>query len=157
MDDLIIDSNGNLEYYTNVDDLDVGDSDSVEAVPDSTYYVYQSVPEEVEEYKDDSQAEDLNEEGKEEIKEVEEEDEEEEEKDVKEVQYVYIKSNSVSDNDVVNDNHSAETVSINAAQYLMETPLNEYKLTDSLLLIIILMGIFFGLVHIIRRSVFKWN
>lgn len=154
MDDLIIESNGNLEFYTNVDDFDVA-SDPIEAVPNSTYYVYQSVPEEVEEYKDLSQVEDLKEEDKEEIKEVEEE--EEEEKDVKEVQYVYIKSNSVSGNDVVNDNHSAETVSINAAQYLMDTPLNEYKLTDSLLLIIILMGLFFGLVHLIRRTVFKWN
>ena len=153
----MIESTGNLEFYKNVDDLDVDYPDPVEAVPDSTYYVYQSVPEKVEEYKEDSQVEDLIEEDKEEIKEEEVEKEEEEEKDVKEVQYVYIKSNSVSDNDVVNDNHSAETVIVNEAQYLIDTPLIEYNLTDSLLLIIILMGLFFGLVQIIRRSLLKWN
>lgn len=156
MDDLIIESNGNLEFYTNLDDLDV-DSNPVEAVPDTTYYVFQSVPEEVEEYKDDSQDEDLKEEDKEEIEEVEEEEEEEEVKDVKEVQYVYIKSDSVfSDNDI-NDNRSVETVSMNDIQYLIDTPLNEYRLTDSLITIIIFMGLFVGLIYCIKRTVFKWN
>ena len=161
MDDLIIESTGNIEYYTNVDDLNVDNPDPVDAVPDSTYYVYQSVPEEVEEYKEDIQGEDLKEEDKEEDKEeekeVEKEEEKEEENDVQEVQYVYIKSDSVLDDYDINNRNSSETVSVNDVQYLIDTPLNEYRLTDSLITIIIFMGLFVGMIYCIKRTVFKWN
>lgn len=167
MDEIIIEDNGSIEHYQNYsDNLDIiridpsgyeNNSQTIQETETYDTYVYTPVPEEVEEYKEGSHAADLIEEEKEEIKEEKLEEEEEEDKDVKEVQYVYIKSNSVSDNDVADDHNSVETVSMNTVQYIIDTPLNEYKLTDSLLLIIILMGLFFGLVHLIRRSVFKWN
>ena len=134
MDEIIIEDSCSIEHYQNYsDNLDIirkdpsGYEDNSQTIQESdTYdtYVYTSVPEEVENYKDDSHVEDLKEESNEEVEKVEEEEEEEEEEeDVKEVQYVYIKSNSVSGNDVVNDNHSAETVSVNTVQYLIDTPL----------------------------------
>lgn len=60
----------------------------------------------------------------------------------------YLSNNSVPYN-VLSDN----TVSNN----LINKPLSEYDLKESLLLFIILLGVSAGLVYIIHKSIFKWG
>lgn len=68
-------------------------------------------------------------------------------KDVKGV-YQYLSNNSVSDS-VLSDNSVSNNI--------INKPLSEYDLKESLLLFIALLGISAALVYIIHKSIFKWG
>lgn len=152
MNEIIFESNGNIEHFTDPEYLQ--EDPFIQEDP-----VIQEDPKNVE--KDiKEEFEDDQEEDQEEDQEKKEEKEEVKEDEDNEIQYVYIKSDPVyiSDDPGYRDNSEAVSiVSENDVQYLIDTPLNEYKLSDSLLLIIIMLILGYGLINLIKRSIFKWN
>ena len=89
-----------------------------------------------------------------------EEDQEEKEEDTenenREVQYIYIKSDPVSTGNDISDSNNNQTVGI-VSQNIIDTPLNEYDITNSLLVFMIVMFMGVGIIWLIKRSIFKWN
>ena len=140
---LLFESTGSIEYY-----------------PDPEYVQEDTpVPEEPKEEDQEQIIGDPEE--KEEVQEEEkEEDQEEKEEDPKnedrEVQYIYIKSYPVSVSDDIIDNNNSEAVGI-ISQNIIDTPLNEYDITNSLLVFMIVMFMGVGIIWLIKRSIFKWN
>lgn len=156
MNEIIFESSGNIEHFT---DMEYLQEDSL--LQDDTGVQENSVndqEEKIEDHEEDHE-EDHKEDQEEEQEEKEEKEEEKEDEDI-EIQYVYIKSDPVSISDDSGNNNNGEVVSIvsaNDVQYLIDTPLNEYKLSDSLLLIIIMLILGYGLISLIKRSIFKWS
>lgn len=63
-------------------------------------------------------------------------------------------------NDIVlyDRNVSINTISGNSvSQNIIDTPLNEYSLSDSLTVVLIVIFFTFGMITIIKRSLFKWT
>ena len=140
---LLFESTGSIEYYPDPENVQ-------EDTP---------VPEEPKE-EDQEQIVSDPEENQEQIVSDPEEDQEEKEEDTKnenrEVQYVYIKSNPVSLSDDIIDYNNNQTVGI-ISQNIIDTPLNEYDITNSLLVFMIVMFMGVGFIWLIKRSIFKWN
>ena len=60
----------------------------------------------------------------------------------------------VSDNDVVDN----QIVSVNSvSQNIIDTPIKDYTLTEQIIVLELAIGLFIGLIYIIKRSVFKWH
>ena len=60
----------------------------------------------------------------------------------------------VSDNNVADD----QIVSVNSvSQNIIDTPIKDYTLTEQIIVLELAIGLFIGLIYIIKRSVFKWR
>lgn len=126
------------------------------------YQIYDSVSEEVEEYTEPVVEEVEQVEQLEEVEEEQTEEEENEKNDNSESVRVYWPSDPknviVPVSDVTNDILNIESsVSVDNIRNIIDTPLNEYNITDSLLLLIFLCLFCWGLLNLIKRSIFKWN
>lgn len=156
MNEIIFESNGNIEHFTDTDNLQEFPVIQEDTLKEEEFVNDQE--EKIEDQEEEDQEED-QEEDKEEKEEKEEKEDVKEDED-NEVQYVYIKSDPVSISDDSGNSNNGEVVSLvsaNDVQYLIDTPLNEYKLSDSLLLIIIMLILGYGLISLIKRSIFKWS
>lgn len=60
-----------------------------------------------------------------------------------------VSNNNVTDNQIV----SLNTVS----QNIIDTPIKDYTLTEQIIVLELAIGLFIGLIFIIKRSVFKWR
>ena len=60
-----------------------------------------------------------------------------------------VSNNVTADNQIV----SMNTVS----QNVIDTPLKDYSLTEQIIVLELAIGLFIGLIYIIKRSVFKWR
>lgn len=136
--DILIESTGNIEAFENL-----------EAVPEFT-------PDQLQEDVIDEVIEEenfINEEDKIEEQNLIEEDEGENEEDGRDTQL----NNEVivpSGNDIINVyNYQTESLSRN----IIDTPLNEYSIEESLLLYIFLALFVSGFVILVRSSVLKWS
>lgn len=67
--------------------------------------------------------------------------------------FVCISGNDVTDNEIVHD-VSANTVSVNN---ILNTPINEYGLTDSMLAVFMVTGCIIGLILLMRKVIYKWS
>lgn len=146
---LVFDSTGSIEYYPDPENVEEDTSLQEESNEEDQEQTMLD-PEEKEEDQEQLIS-DLEE---------KEEDQEEKEEDTKdedsEVQYVYIKSDPVSVSDDIIDNNNNKTVGI-ISQNIIDTPLNEYDITNSLLVFMIVMFMGVGIIWLIKRSIFKWN
>lgn len=143
---LLFESTGSIEYFPDPENVQ---EDNPVPVP---------VPEESKE--EDQEQIILDSEEEEDQVVDKEEDQEEKEEDSKnenrEVQYIYIKSDPVSVSDDIINNNNTETIGI-ISQNIIDTPLNEYDITDSLLVFMIVLFMGAGIIWLIKRSIFKWN
>ena len=60
-----------------------------------------------------------------------------------------VSNNDVPDNQIV----SMNTVS----QNIIDTPIKDYTLTEQIIVLELAIGLFIGIIYIIKRSVFKWR
>ena len=146
---LVFDSTGSIEYYP--------DPDYVE---EEAPHPDERTEEDQEQIISDPEEKEEDQEQKEEDQELKEEDQKVKEEDTKnenrEVQYIYIKSDPVSVSDDIINNNNNQTVGI-ISQNIIDTPLNEYDITNSLLVFMIVMFMGVGIIWLIKRSIFKWN
>lgn len=68
--------------------------------------------------------------------------------------YRTVSDDSISDGDILDDQHESLTVS---ADNIITKQLNNYTVTESYLLILFLQILFIGFVLIIRKAVYKWK
>ena len=141
-DEIVLEENGSVEYYEYSDN-----EPNIRTDQRSDNVIYQTIDENVSEEKNPEEDQILNvlNEINEKIGVFENDD-----RDPEPVQVVispdYLRDNNVSDNQV-----------ISISENIINKPLNEYTVSESLLAFVVVAVFVAGLAYVIKRSVFRWN
>lgn len=150
MEDIIlIESAGNIEHFTDIENVEIREEIEEELPADQEYQMVDNrlVDEGT---SPDSLSGEAVSDLKKEIEELKNE--------LNKKSFTDVSVSAGNDIDLYNRNESLNTISSNiVSQNIIDTPLNEYSLSDSLTVLLIVMFFTFGMITIIKRSIFKWS